>query len=370
MKIGIDGSPLSIPYPCGIKTHATALLKNLADVDHDNEYQIFCERKEDVPAAGNFRFIPTRKKMPGFNSRLVLQKKVDECRPDLFHFLYPTGGIFFRHPAIVTTVHDLDLNWTYPWTGKYFFHRTAAEISRKRLFNRTKLFICVSEFTRRELENLLAGTVKKPPIRVIYPGPDPTVFKIHKLDHDKKNEPGFFLSFGDFTKRKNVFAIMQAYSLLDENLKHSYRLKLVASTASAAAVFKNLGRTAGIWDYLDIFTDISDKQLVGLYGGATALVYVSRYEGFGLPILEAMACGCPVITSDTGAMKEVAGQAALTVDPTNPEAIAKGMMRIATDSNLRFGLVRQGENRVGKFSMRNNALQTIQVYRQVQKTAG
>jgi glycosyltransferase involved in cell wall biosynthesis len=114
---------------------------------------------------------------------------------------------------------------------------------------------------------------------------------------------------------------------------------------------------------------VSDEQLIELYRGATVFVFPSRYEGFGLPVLEAMACGCPVISSNASSLPEVAGEAALLVEPWDVDGFASVMERVLTDPALQADLRKKGLERAAQFSWDKTARETIAVYRRVMEQA-
>ncbi|MFZ3048095.1 MAG: glycosyltransferase family 1 protein, partial [Desulfatirhabdiaceae bacterium] len=115
---------------------------------------------------------------------------------------------------------------------------------------------------------------------------------------------------------------------------------------------------------------VDDETLACLYSGASAFVYPSLYEGFGLPILEAMACGCPVICSNVASMPEVAGNAAIQIDPQDPDDLAKAIDRVIADNNLRFRLRELGFSRAGEFTWRKAAESTRAVFETIIKRSG
>lgn len=364
MRIGIDGTPLTIPFPCGTKHYSEQLLANLARIENKNQYIIFAAKKVSIPNQTNFKFV----KIPGFipvlKRQLFLASYSFREKVDIFHYLEPYGAIFFSHPKIVTTVHDLDLGLTYPLIGKHVLNRLQCEITRRGVFKNTKTFITVSSIIKKELVLFLKNLNKKARIEVV-PNGVSEEFKIKSNPKDKKN---YFLCMGDFTPRKNIPAIFRAYSLLPLSVRNRLKLNVVASTKSAAQNFYQLTQETGIGSNVKIHENISQKKLINLYGRASAFVYPSLYEGFGLPVIEAMACGCPVVTSNTGAMKEVAGNAAMLVNSLSVKDISSAMEKLATSPNLRKNLVKKGLERAKKFSWLDTAKKTLKLYNEVLKS--
>ena len=173
---------------------------------------------------------------------------------------------------------------------------------------------------------------------------------------------------GDFAPRKNISRVFEAYSKLPNKMKNEYRLKVVASTDSAAKDFSEKIESLSISNRVDVLLNVSVEKLVLLYRQAAGFLFPSLYEGFGLPILEAMACECPVITSNYGAMKEVAKDAGLLVNPRNIPEISKAMIKIVDDRRFSESLKRRGLKRAEQFSWKETATKTLKVYAKTYKT--
>ncbi len=144
-----------------------------------------------------------------------------------------------------------------------------------------------------------------------------------------------------------------------------FKLVLVGQKGWKSEGIYNLPKQLGIEDNVKFLGRVPDNDLVGLYNGATALTYPSLFEGFGLPILEAFACGCPVITSDVSSMPEIAGDGAILVDPYNIVAISKAMRELAGNDILRSSLIKKGIVRAGEFSWQKCARETLTVLESV-----
>ena len=151
-------------------------------------------------------------------------------------------------------------------------------------------------------------------------------------------------------------------------MKENYYIYVVVSNLHTKKYLENIAIKYNIHNRIKYFFLPQTKKLIGLYQKATCFIYPSLYEGFGLPILEAMACSCPVITSNYGATKEVAANAAYLVNPKSIKSIAKAMKVIATDKILRNKLINLGLQRVKKFSWEKTAWETLKVYNSVYKS--
>ena len=361
MKIGIDATPLAIPIPCGSRNYAENLIKNLAKIDLKNTYYLFSINKINIPNQKNFIFVQIPKVIPILKDQLIMPYLAKKAHLDVFHYLHPFGSVFYKHPAIVTTVLDVDLGKTYPLISRFFFNRITCVIERHFVFKYTKEFISISNTVRNELRNFI-GHKYYNIIKNVYLGIDNNCVFSKKLNTSKK----YFLAMADFASRKNIRTIINAYALLPNEIRRKHSLRIISSTLSSAKKFQQLSKDANITPNTKISVNVSKSRLVTYYNDALAFVYPSLYEGFGLPILEAMACGCPVITSNYGAMKEVSGGAAILVNPLSVKSLFEGMTKIATDIKLQNALREKGLKRASLFSWEKTARETLSVYKSLQ----
>jgi glycosyltransferase involved in cell wall biosynthesis len=353
MRIGLDGQPLAIPFPCGSKAYARNLINNLAKVDKKNSYYIFSKTKVGIPKQKNFHLVLIPNLFPVFKRQLVFPYLVGKKNLDIFHFLEPYGIILKIHPRIVTTVHDYNLDYTYPF-GQFPFKRLNTEVFRFFTIRNSQFFITPSNAIRKEIKK----SIRKVSVRAIPEG----VSDDFKVIPSPKN---FVLAMGDFAPRKNIPRVLKAYSYLPGNYKTKYNLKVVASTGFAKEKFEEMIGALGLQEYVEVLENVPTQKLVGLYNKSLCFLYPSLYEGFGIPILEAMACGCPVITSGRGATKEVAGDAAYLVNPNSPKEISEALKKITSDKKLYDKLRQKGLKRVQQFSWESAAKETLGVYQKV-----
>ena len=286
---------------------------------------------------------------------LVKKEKVD-----VFHYLEPYGSTFLNHPTIITTIHDTNLEYTYPYFSRHIFTRIYCEISRFGVIRKTKQFITDCETIKAELKDFLQKRSIKKPIISIFISCD-SIFK----NFDSKTDKKYFLCLGDFSKRKNIPRVIEAYSKLPKILKDIYNLKIVISTPGPIIVFSKIAKKFDVERYVKFVLNPTTTNLVQLYNHAIAFVYASLYEGFGIPILEAMNCGTPVVTSNFGVTKEVAGEAAILIDPYSVNSISQGMKKLATDKQKRSTLIRLGLLRAKRYSWGKTAGMTLKVYNNI-----
>lgn len=361
MNIGIDGAPLTIPFPCGTKLYAQQLLTNLAEIDKHNQYTIFSSAKVSIPSQNNFNLIKIPDFIPVLKRQLFLAHYAHKANLDIFHYLEPYGSVLYSHPKIVTTVHDINLKYTYPWLSKHLINRIYCETTRWAVLKRSSACIVVSNFTSSELTRYFEKIGTSAKIYQVLNGLDPQFLKFGS-DHKKKVKTPYILTMGDFTPRKNLKRLIYSYSRLPTKIKNRYQLKLLISSSTSSARFYDLARKFRVQNRIKIISDVSFTALMKLYIQASLFIYPSLYEGFGLPILEAMACGCPVITSGQGATKETAGQAALLINPRSTVSINNAIMRVVTQPNLRTKLIKLGKNRSKEFSWEKTAKETLKIY--------
>lgn len=274
-----------------------------------------------------------------------------------------------RTPRLVLTVHDLAFR---------LFPQTAPLATRKWLgpledsLRQARRIIAVSEQTRRDL--LDTSPVQADRVSVVPLGVDTDVFRPASRDAVKavRQRYGidgpYVLTLGGIEPRKNLPAIVQAYAFLNADVRPT--LVLAGPVAP-----RNPEGWALLQPALDdlpshvrariVLTGyVSETDKVALLSGAEALVFPSLYEGFGLPVIEAMACGTPVLTSNVSALPETAGDAALLVDPSDLEAIAEGMVRLLADAPLKDRLRASGLARAKTFSWKQTAVGTANVLHQ------
>ena len=175
----------------------------------------------------------------------------------------------------------------------------------------------------------------------------------------------YFLSVGTLEPRKNIERTLQAYAALPEQLRKDFPLVLAGGKGWKDAAILARSKQIKPPGRIILTGYVTQSQLHDLYAGAAAFLYPSLYEGFGLPILEAMACGVPVITSNVSSMPEVAGDAALLIDPTRVDEIAAAMQRVVEDPQLAAMLTQRGKLRASSFTWARTAEQTLNVYRRV-----
>lgn len=371
MKIGIDIS--QIVHGTGVSFYTRNLVKALAKIDKKNEYILFggSWRQKNVlqeftlevkKINKNFRekvvCLPPTVAEPLWNRLrfLPIEKLVGKI--DVFH-----SSDWIQPPtkaAKVTTIHDFGF-LKFPDVA----HPKILSVMSRRLELVKKecdLIIAVSQATKNDAVVLLGIPAEK--IRVIYEAV-PEEFKkttqeeVEEVKKKYKIKGNYLLSVATLEPRKNLKRIIEAFKKLKTG--KTQELKLVIAGKFGWGEIKTSNHKSQMPDV--IFTGyVSNQDLASLYSGATCLVYASLYEGFGQPILEAMVCGCSVVTSNISSMPEVAGEAAVLVDPENIEDIVQGTKE-AMDK--RKELIKKGFERAKQFSWEKTAKETLEVYNEL-----
>ena len=280
----------------------------------------------------------------------------------LYHITNPALSwvVLKRRPSVVT-VHDM-----VPFVQPRFLSDRLIRRSM-RYMAQADLLICVSEHTRREvLENM---AVDEGRIRVVHNGVRHDLFYLRNkadarqalgLPHDAT----IVLHIGSEEPRKNIEALLTAFHQLMSRVARPLLLRVGESTPISAKHISSLGIQERV-HYLSGLTDVG-----AVYAAADVLCFPSTHEGFGFPPLEAMASGCPVVASNRSAIPEVVGEAGLLVNPDDPAALAKGMLQVMEDADLRNVLVRRGITRAAEFSWERCARETLEVYRELAPGVG
>ncbi|MEL6911916.1 MAG: glycosyltransferase family 1 protein [Cyanobacteria bacterium J06648_1] len=288
-----------------------------------------------------------------------LKQRLKQEQADLF-FSPVYEGMFFPHVPQILTVHDL-IPLKYPELSpkwKYYY-----QYALPFLLKQSQRIICVSEFTKQDLVNTYS--LNPDSIDVVYNGydrnlfyPQPNSTVIQKYGLDK-----YLLYVGDMRFYKNLGRTLEAFDRLNDK-----DCQFVITGKKDDFFYPEIAQQVAKLASRDriIFLDyVPTAELPTLYSLAQALVFASLYEGFGLPVLEAMACGCPVITSQVTSIPEVGGDSVLYVDPNDVDSIAQGMQQILTNSELQTDLKHQGLARAKLFSWDKTAEDVYQIFGQL-----
>jgi glycosyltransferase involved in cell wall biosynthesis len=376
MRIGFEGRVLT-PRIGGIGRYAIHLLEALLSPSSrrcpELEFVIFTAPQTDreilrgVGAEICERFGGIKSTL--LRSSVLLPVGVRWERIEVFHGLDQSGiPLFFRAGKYVVTVHDvipLALPWAFPPR-----HRLVLATALARIRKQAEAVIVPSTAAAEDVVHFLR--VERERIHVIPMGCEPRFRPAEEpgraaMLRRRYNLPERYILFvGTLEPRKNVQTLLRAFAqLIAEVPQDGLTLVIAGGDGWGGADYRSTVDALKLHRHVRFAGFVEDDHLPDLYRGALLFVYPSLYEGFGLPVLEAMACGTPVITSDRTSLPEVAGDAALLVDPTRPEALAAAMASILGDRGLHQALRAKGLARAQSFTWEAVAQQTIAVYRAV-----
>lgn len=361
MIIGIDARKID---DSGIGRYIRTLLNHITAMDKDNQYCVYLNPPQYERysfESPNVRKVRESAGKYGIMEHLSLPMRAYRDRLDLFHSPHYTLPLLIRTPSVVT-VHDLihllhppkkPFNWAYHY-AKYMI-KVAVE--------RARAVITVSENTKNDLIERIGARPEK--ISVIHSGVE-KIFKPVLREECLGFLQGeglpqeYILHVGNHKPHKNILTLIKAFGGIKG--RTSCHLLLCGSEEAHTRAIRRTVREEGLEERVRFLGHRDDDQLVKLYSAATALVFPSLYEGFGFPILEAMACGTPVITSDVSSMKEVAGGAALLINPHDLEGLASAISKLTADPSLRKGLTERGFEQVKRFQWEKTAEKTLKIY--------
>jgi glycosyltransferase involved in cell wall biosynthesis len=365
MHIGIDARMPSYRTG-GITQYVLLLIKSLSAIDSKNRYTVFHSRKAResfLPDARNFArrslWTPPHHRF----EKWLLASELMPHRTDVFHspdFIPPTGGAGRR----VITVHDLNF---------IHFPQLLTRESRRYYLDQIEWAVGVadhiladSDHTRRDLIQLMNVSPEK--VTRVYLAANPIYQcavareRSHRLLQKHRLEAGYILFVGTLEPRKNVPFLLRAF--VEYLARAKNRRQLVLAGGRGWLYDEIFGEIAGLELTREVvhIEELSDEELSALYRSAGLLALPSLYEGFGLPVLEAMHCDCPVIASDRGSLPEVVGDAGILLPPDAPEEWAGAMDRVLSDRRLREEMTAAGQKQAARFSWETTARETLAVY--------
>ena len=371
MRIGIDARLLHYTKG-GISQYILRLLDGLAQLCPPDDIAVLRSRKSAPTAFAGcpFRQVPIFTPPHNRFEQTALRLEMSRLHLDLLHspdFIPP----FRRRFKSVITVHDLAF-LLYPHlltreSAHYYGQIDQAVRSADHI-------IAVSESTKRDVTRLLGAPEDR--VSVIHEAINPC-FQVMadrvavEAARVKHGLPERYIVFvGTIEPRKNLPTLFKAMRILADQYSPGVALAVIGEWGWLYDDVLQTYEKLRLQDVVRFLGHVDASELVALYNGAAALAYPSYYEGFGLPPLEAMACGAPVVASNTSSMPEVIGDAGLLVSPDDAEAIAVALWRLLSDAQLRQTLVERGFQRVRGFSVQGMAQKTLDLYHSVLGVSG
>jgi glycosyltransferase involved in cell wall biosynthesis len=372
LRIAIDAHSVGTGLG-GNESYATNLIKALAEIDPVNQYTLYVTKQEALDRFSNrwpnFSVRATLPHTPLIRIPLTLSAELRKNPVDVLHVQF-TAPPFSPCPVVVS-IHDLSfehLPQTFKWRS-----RKQLRITVRRSAREAAQVIALSEFARRDI----ITTYKVRPEKVsVIPLSAPTHFspvqdeeELQRVRQTYGIEGEYILAVGAIQPRKNLSRLVAAYSRL-RWARPEVKLPKLVLVGKCAWLFDETLRTIKeleVSNSVIVTGYVPETDLPALYSGALCFVYPSYFEGFGLPPLEAMKCGAPVIAGDKTSLPEVVGDAGMLVDPFDVDNIASAIQRLITDPDLRKQLRVKGLQHAKRFDWQETARQTLSVYK---KAAG
>jgi len=387
MKIGIDARFLTHPQSGGFKTYTQNLIAALAQVDRENEYVLYLDRlprgEGTIPHVPNMELKVVNGTWPPLlgmllREQLGLVQAARRDRLDLLHCTALTAPLFPSCPLILT-LHDTIWHEQQSWQKAPIsarrwlmarYYRCVPEWAALKAAS----VITVSEAAKADIVTRLGIATENVVVTHEAAGPafspKRNSSQIHEVRTRFALPPDFVLAIGSADPRKNIAGLVSAYGQLPDEVRNSHHLAIVWTHHELAKEIARQVESLGLTQHCHFLSGVSNEDLAFLYNGAVLFAFPSRYEGFGLPLIEAMACGTPVAAANNSSIPEIVGDAALLFDAERPDQMAQSMACLLSDRGKRIELAQHGLRRAAKFSWARCAEETIAAYRRCSLAAG
>ena len=379
MKIGIEGQRLFRKKKHGMDMVALELIRNLQLIDSENEYVLFIKPDEDnlaIKETANFKIVEIETGFYPFWEQIALPRAAQKAGCQILHCTSNTAPVFTSIPLVVT-LHDIiymESSYLKILQGSGTNYQKFGNAYRRMfvpwVIKKSRKIITVSNFEKNRIAQFF-GIGNDTRLVAVYNGvsghfkPVTDQVELHRVK-EKYHLPGrYFFFLGNTDPKKNTKGVLKAFS---DFLKHTgndmHLVMLDYDQYELEQLLDEIGDTALI-NRIILTGDVVNTDLPAIYSQSEVFLYPSLRESFGIPMLEAMACGVPVITSNTSSMPEVAGDAALLIDPYKPEEITAAMVRIVADKKLKAEMISTGFVQAAKFSWKAMAQHVLEIYREM-----
>ncbi len=359
----------------GIGTYIRSLIQALSAVDHENQYTLVSGPGDVRTMAGlpaNFRTAAYARKDENHLDHIAFPLFLHHLEPDLVHIPLNRVPIFMPRPYVVT-IHDLANLYFEEKCSKFWMQLRRFRFNRG--LARASRVIAVSDATRRDVEIRMG--VPPDRMRRVYNAPDPG-FSVAEACEPGERERimeryqvhyPFLLYAGNIRRHKNVPRLVEAFAVVREQLADhpvykDLRLVIIGDVISQHPAVRQTVIRSRVEHVVRFLGFVPFETLRCFYEAAAAFVFPSRHEGFGLPPLEAMACGTPVVVSNVSSLPEVVGDAAILVNPENVFDIARGIRDVLLNDELRVELIARGRKQAARFSWERTARQVVEIYKE------
>lgn len=375
MRIGIEAQRIFRAKKHGMDIVALELIKALQLLDSTNQYFIFVKKGEDVclKETSNFKII----EVPGLTyadwEQVFLPFYVNKHKVDVLHCTSNTAPLFCTAPTIVTLHDVIFLEAKKQTDGLFSWYQELGRIYRKYIvpasIRQTKHIITVSHYEKRRISSTL--NINDEQISVVYnafgkhfsnSASDEQIEQIRT----KYNLPKQYIFYiGNTDPKKNMHSTLRAYARYADQNKNHLPLVIADVNQSNLEIALEKNNLLAYRDEIKLTGYIQNSDLPLIYAGAKVFLYPSLRESFGIPVLESMACGTPVITSNTSALPEVAGNAALLINPTQEREITTALRNLINNDILREELIEKGLNRITGFNWNSSATNLLKIYQNI-----
>ena len=357
MRIGIDGRFLKAGAG-GLGRYTAKLIEGILKIDHKNEYFIFYNGGPKIKSEGaKVKWVKVDIPHYSISEQTKFNKILSSYNLDLVHFTHFNHPFFYRGKFVVT-IHDLILS---DYRQKNPLKNLAYHKVLRDAILKSQKIIAISYFTEKEIIKNYPVSAKK--IRVIYEGVDKvkrTAYNEELIGKFQINSK-YLLYVGQARPHKNLARLVEAFA----KIKGDYQLILVGKLDKYYRQTQRLIEEKGLEKRVILTGFVNDRQLQALYAGATIYVMPSLVEGFGLPPLEAMAAGLPVLASDIVVFREILGEAVGYFKPENIKNIQKIIEIYLKNSKKRQELIKKGNKQILKYRWQLTAEQTLRVYEEI-----
>ena len=367
MRVAIDARKL---HDFGIGTYTRNLLRQLVRLDGQTEYLLLCHEPDLAVGAElgpNFRTVLEASPNYSIREQIHVPWVLHREKPDVFHAPHYVLPPAIRTRAVVT-IHDC-IHLMFP---QYLPNRAAYAYAKASMWSavrRSHRILTVSESSKRDIIHFFDVPAAK--IVVAYNGIDerfgavPAEPDIARVRERYQLNHRFVLYVGNIKPHKNLVRLIEAFAALRGRMFEDLKLLIIGDEISKLPALRLAVHKHKLHKHVRFLGYLPDETLAILYRLAAVFVFPSLYEGFGLPPLEAMASGTPVVTSNVSSMPEVTGDAAILIDPYNVESIAAGIERVLNDPALSDALRAKGIARAREFSWERSVARTREVYQEV-----
>lgn len=371
MRIAIEAQRIFRSNKHGMDFVVLEMVKQLQQIDHINEYHILVSPGEDhcIQETENFHIHELR--MPSYPlwEQVALPCALRRIKPDILHCTSNTAPICCNVPLILT-LHDIIFLEKRDSSNKSLYQNLGWYYRRlvvPRILKKCKTIITVSHFEKENICNRIPSLPQER-VRAVYNGFSQhfsPVSQPQEIIKKYTDAPCYFFFLGNTDPKKNTKRVLRAYNIYMQQSKKKAQLLVADLKQEIINQYLDELNLSDLKTQIRASGYIVNTDLPALYSGAHAFLYPSLRESFGIPLLEAMACGTPVISSNISAIPEIAGDGAALIDPFDEKQLAEMMLRMDSDESFRKELITYGLDRVKQFSWKNTAENVLTLYKEL-----